>query len=121
MQPKLTIKNWNRLKMNELKTIALKSGFLWDANELFRLVDSVGLPLEILLEQVDKACATHGWSKTFPWYGYARRRWHAGTSESRIRGEIREALEFVPNWPDSTLDVEGELLNLWPEQSESDT
>ena len=39
---------------------------------------------------------------------------------TETRGEIREALEYVAEWPDTQQDVDGELENLWPKVDKLD-
>jgi hypothetical protein len=80
-----------------------------DADDIFKAVDQEGVPLMLIVELLHSNGAT-----CFPWYGFARRRWHSGKNKSSIIAEIRDALSLNRGF-DTWQNVIGDLKNLWPE------
>lgn len=81
------------------------------ADDAFRMVDSEGIPLVLIIEQLSKRSAC-----MFPWYGYARRRWHAGKNKESIISEIREALMINSDFADSFDFACEQMAILWPDE-----
>jgi len=92
--------------MNE--THPLQFGYILSADDIFKLVTETGLPLWSVIEESIKKNINF-----FPWYGYARRRWHSGTNKETILSEIKESMLLNPEWGDSEDFICGELSNLW--------
>lgn len=96
--------------MKENAIHPIQYGYMLMADDMFRLVTQDGLPLWSILEEAIKRGVQY-----FPWYGYARRRWHDGTQRDTIVAEIKEALSLNKQWLDDEHFVAGELQNLWPQ------